>query len=80
MGLGDAELVTRGIQHHHMAEAFLMVLLAHSDRPKRDKLGNLRMDQALMLLPIPWALAATRMSMWTRFFAVLAQGPEATHR
>jgi hypothetical protein len=36
-----------------MAEAFLMVLLGHHDRPKRDKLGSLRPDQALTLLPIP---------------------------
>ena len=35
-----------------------MVLLAHYDRPERNKLRNLRMDQALTLLQIPWALAA----------------------
>ena len=52
-GLADAELISLGIQHHHMAEAFLMVLLGHHDRPKRDKLGSLRPDQALTLLPIP---------------------------
>jgi hypothetical protein len=73
-GLGDAELVTLRIQHHHMVEAFLIVLLAHHDRPKRDKIVNLRTDQALTLLPIPWPLAGNPDVDVGRFFAVLGSG------
>jgi hypothetical protein len=41
-----------------MAETLLIVLLAHYHRPERDKLRNVRTDQALPPLPVPMARSA----------------------